>query len=130
VAVEYFVEEFLDSLKVVDVVRRRSIKSLWPEIEQLLLDDRRIKKTGLQRVDGGNMDCKYKFVQPRKGLYARPTQSSAAFGRSAASSVAASAGGASPIKRPLVAIAGVSKATPFKEVAKKESGRGFFGGMF
>ena len=80
---EYFIEDFLDNQGVKNPEKRQSIKKMWPEIEAALLDDKRVRKTGTQKLSGGGSDYKYKFNHTNLNLYSRHTQSSSAFGRSA-----------------------------------------------
>lgn len=76
ISVEYFIEDFLDHMKIMNLYERQEIKKLWPKVEKMMLDDRRFLKTGKQTVEGGRQDCKYKCTQNVTQNYTNPTFSS------------------------------------------------------
>ena len=76
ISVEYFIEDFLDHMKIMNLYERQETKKLWPKIEKMMLDDRRFLKTGKQTVEGGRQDCKYKCTQNVTQSYTNPTFSS------------------------------------------------------
>ena len=63
VAMSMFIEEFLDNLKLKDPAKRKKIKNMWKEIEEAMLDDKRIIKTGRISLPNGNTDNKYKYTK-------------------------------------------------------------------
>ncbi len=58
-----FIEEFLDHLKLGHPAKRKRIKNMWKEIEDAMLDDKRVVKTGRMSLPNGGTDCKYKYTK-------------------------------------------------------------------
>lgn len=55
VSVDIFIEEFLDSEKIRNISLRKIVKSIWPQVEVVLLDDKRWRRSAVKRplaVDG------------------------------------------------------------------------------
>jgi hypothetical protein len=49
VSVDIFIEEFLDNEKIHDVALRKRMKSMWSQVEAVLLDDKRWRRTAVKR---------------------------------------------------------------------------------
>ena len=89
VAMSMFIEEFLDHLKLGHPSKRKRIKSMWKEIEEAMLDDKRVVKTGRMSLPNGGTDCKYKYTK-------LATHSSKLYGSAAAPPVFAYKSNANP----------------------------------
>ena len=63
VAMSMFIEEFLDHLKLGHPAKRKKIKNMWKEIEDAMLDDKRVVKTGRMSLPNGGTDSKYKYTK-------------------------------------------------------------------
>jgi len=62
IPVDIFIEEFLDYEGVREVAQRKKVKSMWPLVENFLLDDKRWKKTASRRqLASEGIEYKYNY---------------------------------------------------------------------